>query len=332
MESHKLEGKALITGASGFIGGRLRDALIDRGLDVVAIRRRGSPAAKRGRSVEAAYEDTAGLERLVAEERPDFVFHVAGATKGVSRDDFHRANVLPTKNLIGALQRAHPGVKRFVHVSTLAVYGPSAPGRPHVESSAKRPIEHYGETKLEAEAAVEAAKELPWTMVRPGGVYGPGDIDYFELFREVERGRNVFFGNKGRWFSAIYADDLVGALFAAATHPAAVGRGFFVCDNAPVTWERFQQAIVEASGRRVRTLNLPEAFVGLAAIGGEIATRIDGKARLFNRQKAKMGAQEAWTCKSDAIREALGWTHEYPLHRGVRAALDWYRKEGWFSR
>jgi nucleoside-diphosphate-sugar epimerase len=179
---------------------------------------------------------------------------------------------------------------------------------------------------------VESAKDLPWTILRPGGVYGPGDVDYFNLFREVERGRNVFFGNKGRWFSALYVDDMVSALFAAATQPAAVGQGFFVCDNDPVTWERFQRAIVEVSGRRVRTLNLPEAFVGLAALGGELATRLDGKARLFNRQKAKMGAQEAWTCRSDAIRSALGWQHEYPLERGVRAALDWYRREGWIER
>ena len=329
MEPQKLEGKALITGASGFIGGRLRDALLERGLDVVAVRRRGSPPAKRGRSAEAEYDDLAGLERLCREERPDFVFHVAGATKGVTRDDFSRANVVPTRNLLEALRRGHPEVKRFVHVSTLAAYGPSTISRPHSETSPRRPIELYGETKLEAESAVEAAKDLPCTILRPGGVYGPGDVDYYNLFREVERGRNVFFGNRNRWFSAIYVDDLLAALLAAATHPAAVGQGFFVCDNQPITWERFQQAIVDASGRRVRTLDLPEALVNLAAVGGELATRFDGKPRLFNRQKAKMGAQDAWTCKSDAIRGALGWTHEYPLDRGVRTALDWYRKEKW---
>jgi len=328
-ESQKLAGTALITGASGFIGGRLRDALHERGVDVVALRRRGSPPAKRGRSIEADYEDIEGLTRLVREARPDFVFHLAGATKGVTRDDFRRANVVPTKNLVEALRRGHPEVKRLVHVSTLAVYGPSVVGRPHAEDSPRRPIEHYGETKLEAEIVVESVKDLPWTILRPGGVYGPGDVDYFQLFREVERGRNVFFGNRNRWFSAIYVDDMLSAMLAAAAHPGAVGRGFFVCDNDPVTWERFQMAIVEASGRRVRTLDLPEALVNLAAVGGELVTRFDGKPRLFNRQKAKMGAQEAWTCRSDAIRSAIGWKHDYPLDRGVRAALDWYRREKW---
>ncbi|EYF05359.1 NAD-dependent epimerase/dehydratase family protein [Chondromyces apiculatus] len=327
-ESPSLKGKALLTGASGFIGGRLRDALLARGLEVVALRRRGSPAAKQGRSAEVEYDDLAGLERLVREEKPDVVFHLAGATKGVTRDDFSRANVMPTRNLLEALKKAHPEVQRFVHVSSLAAYGPSQAGNPHVESSARRPLEHYGDTKLEAERVVEAA-DVPWTILRPGGVYGPGDVDYFNLFREATQGRNVFFGNRNRWFSAVYVDDLVTALVAAGVHPGAVGKGFFVCDNEPVTWERFQQAIVDASGRRVRTLNLPEALVSLAAVGGELATKLDGKPRLFNRQKAKMGAQEAWTCRSDALRSAVGWNHEYGLERGVRAAFDWYRKEKW---
>ncbi|MDI1483423.1 NAD(P)-dependent oxidoreductase [Polyangium sp. y55x31] len=323
-------GKVLLTGASGFIGGRLQSALVDRGVDVVSLRRRGSPPAKRGRSVEVEYDDRAGLERLIAEEKPDYVLHVAGATKGVEYADFQRANVMPTENLLEALRKKHPEVRRFVLVSSLASFGPSSATRPHVETDTPRPIEFYGQSKLEAERIVERAGDvIPWTVLRPGGVYGPGDVDYFNLFREVERGRNVFFGNKKRWFSGIYVDDLVTATLVSATHDGAKGRAFFVCDNDPVTWERFQGAIVEASGQRVLTVDLPEMLVDVAAFGGEIATRFDKKPRLFNRQKAKMGAQEAWTCKSDALREATGWRSKVRLAEGVRLALEWYRREKW---
>lgn len=323
-----LQGKALVTGASGFIGGRLRDALLERGLDVLAIRRKGSPPSKKGRSVEAEYQDREGLRRLMAEEKPDYVFHVAGATKGVTYSDFQRANVMPTENLLEALTHSHPEVKRFVHVSSLTAYGPSHPDRPHVESQERRPIEFYGQSKLEAERAVEASA-VPWTILRPGGVYGPGDVDYFELFKEVSRGRNVYFGNRQRWFSGIYVDDMVSATLLAASHPGAERQGFFVCDNLPITWETFQNAIVAASGRRVLELNLPERLVSVAAFFGEAATKLDGKPRLFNRQKAKMGAQEAWTSNSAAFRAATGWQSEFPLERGVREALDWYRREKW---
>ncbi len=324
-----LSGKILLTGASGFIGGRLRDELLKQGADVIAVRRKGSPPAKLGRSVEVEYDDIHGLTKLLESEKPDVLFHVAGATKGVTRDDFRRANVLPTSNLLEAARKGHPNLQRFVHVSSLAVYGPSQPGKPHVETHTRRPIEHYGETKLEAEHVVESVTDLPWSIVRPGGVYGPGDVDYLQLFKEVEKGRNVFFGNKDRWFSAVYVDDLIQALLLCATHEKAVGKGFFICDNRPVTWGTFQQVIVEASGKKVRTLNLPEALVGLSAIGGELITKLDGKPRLFNRQKAKMGAQEAWTCRSDLIRETLGFSHAYDVERGVREAFRWYRENRW---
>ncbi len=328
MDTTTLAGKALLTGASGFIGGRLRDELRERGVDVVSLRRPGSPPAKHGRSVEGRYDDVQGLAKMLADERPDYVFHVAGVTKGVTYEDFRAGNVLPTESLLAALRDAKVRPKRFVHFSSLAAFGPSTPERPHSEADPRRPIEFYGQSKLEAEHVLEADEATPWTILRPGGVYGPGDVDYFNLFQEVERRRNVFFGNRKRWFSAVYADDLVAAAIFVAAHPGAVRRGFFVCDGRPITWEQFQAAIVEASGKKVWTLDLPEALVSVAALGGELATRVDHKPRLFNRQKAKMGAQSAWTCTSEALR-ALGWSSTTSVANGVRAAYAWYRAEKW---
>lgn len=323
-------GKVLLTGASGFIGGRLRDALLAENVDVVAIRRPGSPPAKKGRSVEAGYEDLPGLERIIAAEKPDYVLHVAGATKGVTYDDFRRANVVPTQHLLDALRKEHPSIKRFVHISSLASYGPSSVTNPHTEKSERRPIEFYGQSKLEAERVVEnVGRDLPWTIIRPSGVYGPGDADYLNLFREVEKGRNVYFGNRKRWFSAIYVDDLVDAILLATTHESAIGQGFFVCDGKPITWETYQETMVRVSGKRVRSLDLPEFLVSIAAMGGEFATMIDKQPRLFNRQKAKMGAAEAWLCKSDSLRQTLGWTSQIDIDEGIRRTFDWYRKEKW---
>ena len=237
---------------------------------------------------------------------------------------------MPTRNLIEALRDAHPEVRRFVHVSSLASYGPSRRDAPLREDDPRRPIEFYGRSKLEAEQAVEAVgSAVPWTILRPAGVYGPGDADYFELFKTVERGLNVFFGNRDRWFSAVYVDDLVRVILDAAERDATRGTGYFVCDGAPLTWGDFQEHIVRASGRRVRTLNLPELFVDVAAFAGELVTRIDGKPRLFNRQKALMGAQEAWTCRSDALRADAGYAPAVGVAEGVARTLAWYRAERW---
>ncbi|MFZ1862801.1 MAG: NAD(P)-dependent oxidoreductase [Polyangiales bacterium] len=326
-----LEGKALITGASGFIGSRLRDALLESGCDVVSIRRAGSPASTQGRSVEADYGQVAELERIVDAEKPDYVLHVAGVTKGSSYEDFRQGNVMPTRNLLTAVRREHPLAKRFVLVSSLASYGPSATVAPHRESDPPRPIEHYGESKLEAEQVVqEEAAGVRWTILRPAGVYGPGDVDYFNLFKSAMAGWNVYFGNRDRCMSMIYVDDCVRGIIQAARHEQAVRQGYFLANEERVTWEQFQSEVVRAVGRPVRTLDLPGQVMTAAAIMGEIATQIDRQPRLLNMQKARMGAQQAWTCSSDAARSDFGFEPEISLVEGVRRTHEWYVQNGWY--
>lgn len=321
--------KALVTGASGFVGRRLKEHLKADGFDVVSLRRPGSPPTS-DPSVQSSYDDVGTLTRIVRELRPDYVFHVAGVTKGVRYEDFWSGNVMPTQNLLHALREGHPDVRRFVHVSSLTSYGPSTPERPLREDDPRRPIEHYGRSKLEAEQAVEEERDIPWTIVRPAGVYGPGDVDYFELFKLTRRGLNLFYGNRDRPKSVIYVDDCVRAIAMAATSDRTVGEGYFLCDDAPITWERFQQHVVEAVGRRALTLNLPEALVHLAGIGGELATRLDGKPRLFNRQKARLGAQPAWTCSGAKAREHFGFVAQVLPPEGTRRTHAWYESEGWY--
>ncbi len=324
----RLEGKVVLTGASGFIGGRLREELTQGGAEVVTVRRKASkPGA--GKSVELEYDDLAGLERLFEAERPDYVLHVAGATKGVSYDDFRRANVMPTENLLQALAAKHPQVKRFVYVSSLIAFGPSTLDKPHDESVERKPVEFYGKSKAEAEQVVESyAGKLPWTIVRPSGVYGPGDVDFFNYFREASSGRNVFFGNRQRWFSLVYVDDLIDAIFRAAAHPAAVGKGYMIGDEH-LNWEQFQAHIVKHAGRKVFDLDLPAFLVGVAAFFGELATKVDKKPRLFNRNKAKLNDYEAWTCTSARARAELGWEPKVFAPEGVERTFRWYRENKW---
>jgi nucleoside-diphosphate-sugar epimerase len=331
MAVSKLDGKVLITGASGFIGSRLRDALITDGSDVVAIRRPGSPPSKRGRAVEADYARLEDLERIVGEEGPDYVLHVAGVTKGVSYQDFQMGNVMPTRNLLTALARAHVNVKRFVLVSSLTSYGPSASSAPHREADPPRPIEYYGQSKLEAERVVEEESAgIPWTILRPSGVYGPGDVDYFNLFKSAMRGWNVFFGNRDRVMSVIYVDDCVRGILEGARSPSSEGRGYFLTNEEQVSWDQFQSEILRVVDRRVRTIDLPSQLVTIAALGGELATRIDRKPRLLNLQKAKMGAQQAWTCVGDAARHDFGFEARIEISEGIRLTHEWYAANGWY--
>jgi len=331
MTTPELGGTVLITGASGFIGSRLREALLASGTDVVAIRRASSPEPTEGRSVGADYADVEALTAIMAEEKPAYVLHLAGVTKGRTYDDFERGNVMPTRNLLKALQAGHPAVKRFVHLSSLGAYGPSAPGAPLRETDPAKPIEFYGQSKLEAEQVVaEEAGGIPWTILRPAGIYGPGDVDYFNLFRSAMRGWNVYFGNRHHWVSVMYVDDCVRAIIDAARNPNTVGKGYFIAQDEPVSWQQFQEEIVDVIQRKVRTLDLPASLVSIGAFAGELAMRLDGRPRLLNRQKAKMGAQEAWTCRVDSAKADFGFQAKVGLREGVQRTHDWYTEQGWY--
>ena len=322
------QGTVILTGASGFIGRHLKKRLIEDEVDVLTIRRPSSPPSNEGRSVELSYEDVEGLSDLFAKEQPHYVFHLAGATKGVSYDDFHRANVLPTQNLLQALRESHAPLKRFVMVSSLAAYGPAQKGGVVVEDSERRPVEFYGQSKLEAELCVEAT-DLPYTIIRPGGVYGPGDVDYFEAFKYVAKGWNLFFGNRDRTMSVVYIDDVVDAIISAASHERTKQNGYFIADGKPVSWDQFQGTLMDAAGKDARTLNVPEFFVTAAAVAGELLTKIDKKPRLMNRQKAIMGRQEAWTCSIAKASQDFGFEPRISLREGARRSFDWYRSAGW---
>ena len=321
----KLQGPVILTGASGFIGGRLRRALGDD--DVVTLRRRSSPATE-ARSFEVDYGDVDGLTEVMRQVKPAYIIHAAGATKGISYDDFRRGNVMPTENLLAALGRAEVEPKRFVLVSSSTSYGPSNPDRPMVETDSRKPIEYYGQSKAEAEDIVEQCK-VPWTILRPGGVYGPGDVDFFQHFKMAAQGWSVFFGNRQRWWSGVYVEDLIEATIRAATSSNTVGRGYFIDDGVPYTWEQFQRQVGAQVGRKVWEVDVPEFLVAPVAVLGEWLTRIDGKPRVLNRQKAKMGRQSAWTCRSDAASRDFGFTPQVDLTEGVARSFAWYRKNGW---
>jgi nucleoside-diphosphate-sugar epimerase len=272
------------------------------------------------------------LESVVRSEKPDYVLHVAGVTKGTAYEDFLRGNVMPTRNLLAAVRSAHPGTKRFVMVSSSTSYGPSATSVPQREENPPRPIEHYGQSKLEAERVVEQeSAEVPWTIVRPCAVYGPGDVDHFTLFQSAMFGWNLFYGNRDRLMSWIYVDDCVRGILEAAGHEQSAGKGYFLTNDEQLTWGQFQGEVVRVVGRPVRDLNLPEQAMWASAFAGEVATRIDKKPRILSLQKAKLGAQQAWTCVGDAARRDFGFTTEVDLAEGIRRTHEWYTANDWYQ-
>jgi uncharacterized protein YbjT (DUF2867 family) len=296
-----------ITGATGFVGGRLLDLALAAGHDVRALTRRPQPGRDRVTWVEGALDKPGSLDRLV--EGADAMIHVAGVINAPDPAGFEAGNVTGTAAVLAASERA--GIKRFVHVSSLSAREPK--------------LSIYGATKAGSEALV-AASSIPSAIVRPPAVYGPGDRETLELFKMAKLGI-VLLPPEGR-LSLIHVDDL-GRLLLSLADPAAP-KGLLVepDDGRHRGWSHaeFGQALGKALGRRVMTVSTPRPILNLCA-------QID---RLVRRDRAKLTADRvAYFCHPDwmvdpgrGAPETL-WRPRVDTERGLAETAKWYRQQGW---
>jgi len=320
--------RTAVTGATGFVGSHLAEALRARGDEVAClVRSSASDAALRAggcRCVRGGLEDEGALRLLVAGS--EVVYHVAGAIAAPSPDAFLRVNRDGTARVAAAARAA--GVRRLVYVSSLAVTGPTVPGQPLDETGPPRPVTPYGRSKLEGEVAVRAAG-VPFTIVRPPIVYGPRDREVLRLFRLARTGLAPLLGGGAQELSLVHARDLADALAAAAASDATAGGTYHAGHPVPVSQRELVQAIGSAAGRRVRLIALPDAVVRAALSMAGAAARLRGRPSLLDPAKAAELLAPAWTCSSAALERDTAWRARIGLAEGLAETARWYRDAGW---
>jgi nucleoside-diphosphate-sugar epimerase len=320
--------RALVTGATGFVGSHLVDALRCRGDEVTALVRTPAKAAVLADSgVRQAGGDLSDRRALEgAASGQDVVFHVAGLIAARSEAEFLEVNRDGTANVLGAAARA--GVGRFVFFSSLAAAGPSAPGRPLTGNEVGRPVTAYGRSKLAGEAVVRGGT-LPWTILRPPIVYGPRDREILKVFRAARLGIAPVFGDGTQELSAIYATDLAQAAVASAIAERAVGQTYYPSHPQSFTSAAFVRAVGAALGRRVMVVPVPGPVgrVALSLVGG--VARLAGRATILTADKANEFFEPAWTADPTACMRDTGWAPEIDLERGLAETGRWYRSAGW---
>lgn len=327
---------AVITGSTGFIGRHLVDALLDQGAEVRALARPETPRDRRDPRI--GYWEADLLDDRSVRESPIWtgathVFHLAGMTKARTLDQFRGGNVFPTANVLAALAGRGGRPPRIVLVSSQAAAGPaSAPDAPVRESDRPLPIEAYGRSKLQAEQAVVRYRDsLPVTVVRPSSVYGPGDRDFLNVFKQERRKVSLRVVPRDHLLSLVHVRDLVRALMLAATSPAAIGRTYFVADERPVSWGDLYDAIDEVVGKKPISLRVPSPVLRTVARGGDLVSAITGRPMIANRNKAALARPRWWVCDSSRAREDLGWRAQVPLLDGLRETYTWYVEARWLS-
>jgi dihydroflavonol-4-reductase len=319
---------ALVTGGTGFVGRHLIDALLRRGDSVTALVRSPGKAgglSERGvRLVPGDLRDATALRAASAGQ--GIIYHVAGRIAARSEAEFLAVNRDGVAQLLGAASEVSQA--RIVLVSSLAAGGPVARGQRLRGDEPPRPVTEYGRSKLAGEAALRAGP-LPWTIVRPPAVYGPGDREVLPVFLSAGLGVAPVFGDGAQELSLVYAPDLAEALVAAGMTPGTLGRVFYACHSEILTSEALVRGIGKAMGRTVRIITLPRwiAAGALALTSG--AARLTGRATILTPDKANEFFAPAWTCDPEPLEATTGWRATHDLATGASQTAAWYRAAGW---
>jgi nucleoside-diphosphate-sugar epimerase len=320
--------KALVTGATGFVGSHLTEALRRRGHEVTALARSSRKAevltSQGVRVVPGDLHDAAALERAAAGQ--DVIYHVAGVVAARSEADFRSANQDGTHNLVAAALRG--GRPRFVLVSSLAAGGPANRGAPLNGSEPPKPVTVYGRSKLAAERVVKASV-LPWSIVRPPIVYGPRDREILKIFRLARLRVAPVFGDGLQELSAVHASDLAEALIAVGGSAATIGGIYTACHPEVFTSAELGHAVARAMGRSVTTIHIPPSIGRALLTLTEAGARLAGQVTILTTDKANEFFQPAWTGDPGPLTRATGWQAAYDLHRGLADTYEWYRQAGW---
>lgn len=329
--------KILITGASGFIGSFIVEEAIRRGFETwAAVRRSSSKAYLQDARIHFVELNLSSKEQLVEQLRDkhfDYVVHAAGVTKCLHKQDFARINTEGTKNLVDALIEVCMPLKRFVFVSSLSIFGAIKEQQPYEEireTDTPQPNTAYGMSKLAAEQYLEQqASRVPYIIVRPTGVYGPREKDYFIMVKSIQQHSDFAVGFKRQDITFVYVKDVVQAIFL-ALDKGQNGRKYFLSDGQVYQSETFSNLIHEALGRPwwIR-IKAPIWVLRVVTFFGEYIGRMTGKVTALNNDKYHILRQRNWRCDIQPAIDELGYQPEYDLARGVKETIKWYQDNKW---
>lgn len=316
--------KIMITGSTGFIGSHLVERLSNVG-EVYALVRDKKRAGHFPAGVRIINGDLFQSETWP--EDTEYLIHLAAVTKVARKAEFLEINHRGTLALLEKCRRL-PVLRRIVFLSSLAAAGPSSCKRGLREEEEPRPVSRYGMSKLLAEKAVIEFSPVPFVIIRPPIVFGPGDFDMLTALK-TSRGRlvPVVSGDKGR-YSIIHVRDLV-RVIELCLQADCENEIIHAAHPEPVEWRSFIAEAGRILGReKTRFLPVPVSLISLAALGADLFNRLLGRKAIFNLDKAREMRFSCWLCDTKKMNRLLGFSPEKPVFADLVETIDWYRRQG----
>lgn len=332
--------RLLVTGASGFIGSFIVARGLELGFEVWAAMRTSSSKRyltdDRIRFITLDLSDetklTGQLTAHVAEHGAwHAVVHAAGATKCRRDDDFFEINTRGTERLARALMTTGALTGRLVFVSSLSVCGPlhEKDYAPITALDTPQPNTAYGRSKLQAEAALSGIADLDYVALRPTGVYGPRERDYFMMAKSIKSHVDFAVGYRRQIITFIYVADLVEAIFL-ALDKGQRGKAYALTDGGEYASRAFSDLLQQHLGVK-QVLHIKAPLWVLKMVCGIAGTwaKWRGKTATLNGDKYKIMKQRNWRADISDAQKDLGYAPQYPLERGVAESVAWYKSQKW---
>ena len=337
--------RILITGASGFIGSFIVEEALNRGFETWAAVRKSSSRDflkdERIHLIELNLSSEEQLKQQLKDVQFDYVVHAAGVTKCLHKEDFFRINTEGTKNLVRALLDLQMPLKRFVYISSLSIMGAIREEQPYREIRERdkaQPNTAYGKSKLEAEQWLNSLNEklemrneklFPFIILRPTGVYGPRERDYFMIAKSIKAHTDFAVGFKQQDITFVYVTDVVQAIFL-ALEKGETGRCYFLSDGEVYQSSTFSNLIRKELGNPwwIR-ITAPLWLLRVITFCGEYMGHLTGKVTALNNDKYHIMKQRNWRCDITPARQELGYEPKVKLEEGVHKSMEWYKKNNW---